>query len=154
MTDHRLFRHAQIGLALLLLSSTTFSSAEGDTHYRWTNERGGTVYSDRPPAFGVDYEVVSSGTGLKRIVDGDEGAVPLEVNPTPGNDFDQVDTRNESATEKNDVLCEKARMNLIALEDADVVNIRDKEGEVKALSPGEREIAKQTAAAHISVYCR
>ena len=153
MMNNRLLKRGQVGLALLLLSITPLSIAKGDAHYRWTNERGATVYSDRPPTFGVDYEVVSSGAGLKRIVDGDEGAVPLEVNPRPDNDFDQIDTRNESASEKNDVLCEKAKMNLIALEGADVVKVRNAEGKLSALSDSERSLAKQNAEAQASVYC-
>ena len=88
MMDHRLLKRGQIGLALLLLSSTPLSHAEGGIHYRWTNNNGGTVYSDRPPPMGVDYEVVSSDSGLKRVVNGEEGAVPLEVDPSPGNDFE------------------------------------------------------------------
>ena len=150
---HSIFRTgAGVGLGTLLLASSI--GLQADTiHYRWTNEKGGTVYSDRPPPEGVSYEVVASESGLRRQVDGTEGAVPLEVQPTPSNDFEQVDDRSEPSTAKNDVLCEKARMNLIALEEADVVNTRNDKGEVREMTPEEREVRKKATEAQIEVYC-
>ncbi len=142
------------GLGLGLLLAAGSAAVYSDTvHYRWTNSKGGTVYSDRPPPEGVDYEVVSSGTGLRRQVDGEKGAVPLTVEPSPGNDFEQVDDRSEPSQTTNEVLCEKARMNLVALNVADVVNTRNDQGEVRAMTPEEREVRTRATEAQIEVYC-
>ncbi|MBT5005843.1 MAG: DUF4124 domain-containing protein, partial [Halieaceae bacterium] len=69
-------RIAKLAVPGLLTAITCFSAYSlADTiHYRWLNERGFTVYSDRPPPEGVNYEVVSSESNLKRMVDGDTGA--------------------------------------------------------------------------------
>ncbi len=141
-----------IGL-LALLVSTGPSVLADDAHYKWLDERGAVVYSDRPPPKGVDYEVISGGSSLKRVVDGDLGAVPAEIEPSAGNDFEVTDEGAQDRFEKNKVLCEKAKMNLIALEGAEVLKVRDEQGNVEELSPEAREISLQTTKAQISVYC-
>ncbi|MFV8817835.1 DUF4124 domain-containing protein [Haliea sp. E17] len=141
-----------LGLIALLVAASPALQA-GDVHYSWKNERGTVVYSDRPPPKGVDYEVISGGSGLKRVVDGDQGAVPLDLSPQPGNEFEVTDAGAADRFEKNKVLCEKAKMNLVALEGADAINVRDEQGEVTELGPEERAVALQTTRAQISVYC-
>lgn len=123
----------------------------GATHYKWINERGEPVYSDRPPPKGVDYEVVSTTSSFKRIVDGDEGAVPLETDPRVGNNFDQVNTAQKS--KKNPEMCQRAKTNLESLSSSDQVKVRNDRGEIRMLSPEEMEVERQTARAQISVYC-
>ena len=115
--------------------------AQADTtHYRWTDKKGGTVYSDRPPPSGVDYEVVNNSTGLKRVLDG-------ELEPQ------SVDVSSSESIKKSEALCERARDNLKALQGEQTVAIRNLQGDVKELTPEERSIEIQTARAQISVYC-
>ena len=87
-----------------ILGLVSFSATAGQTHYRWIDDRGNPVHSDRPPPKGVDYEVISTGTSLTRQVTGDEGAVPLELEPKPGNEFEQVD-KAPTEIEKNPEYC-------------------------------------------------
>ena len=83
------------GLAAMLLGPTLVQpSAHADnTYYRWQDERGNAVHSDRPPPPGIDYEVVSTSSSKFREVDASEGAVPPKIKPSPGNEFEQADSK-------------------------------------------------------------
>lgn len=138
---------------LLMLLFNSNSSVADNNHYRWLDNRGEPVYSDRPPPQGIDYEVISAGSSLKRIVSAEEGAVPPETEPRMGNDFDQVDTAVAKRSKKNPELCQRAKTNLEALTTSAQVKVRNNQGEVRLLSPEEMAIEQQTAKAQISVYC-
>jgi hypothetical protein len=138
-------------LALLAISAT--QSMADNNHYRWIDDRGNPVYSDRAPPKGVDYEIVAPGSGLKRVVDAEEGAVPPEVQPRVGNEFEQVDTAAAQRSKKNPEQCARAHKNLEALTSSDKVKVRNDQGEVRLLTPEEMEVQRQTAKAQISVYC-
>jgi hypothetical protein len=148
----RSLNRLRVGLLVAAMTGSGMLAAETD-HYRWLNERGQPVYSDRPPPKGVNYEVISSSSNLKRVVSADEGAVPLETKSSVGNQFDSVSNSKERPSTKNTELCTRATMNLIALESEGTINVRNDQGEVKALSPQEREIARQTAKAQKGIYC-
>jgi hypothetical protein len=124
-----------------------------NNHYRWLDDRGNPVYSDRAPPKGVDYEVISAGSSLKRVVSAEEGAVPLEIEPRAGNEFDQVDAAKAKRIKKNPELCQRARKNLETLTSSPKVKVRNDQGEVRYLDPAEMEVQRQTAKAQISVYC-
>lgn len=125
----------------------------GKTHYRWVDDRGHPVHSDRPPPKGIDYEVVSTGSGLKRVVTGDQGAVPAEIEPRVGNEFTQIDTNEASRSKKNPEMCERARTNLATLTSNVEVKIRDDQGEERFLSEEEIIVQREKARAQVSVYC-
>lgn len=145
-------------VTLVLLTLATLGSAgvsAGETYYRWLDSRGNPVLSDRPPPSGTEYEVVSSGSNLKRIVEPGEGAVPKEVKSRVGNEFQQVDTAAPAeAAEKNTEYCERAQENLKALESAPRIRIKDPEnGELRYLSDEERELETAKAKEVIAVAC-
>lgn len=150
-------RMAYIGpLVLALAAGLAGARTEAqDSYYRWTDERGNPVLSDRPPPSGTPYEVVSSGSTLKRIVEPTEGAVPAEVKPRVGNDFKQVDTaRAAEQVEKNPELCEIAQKNLYTLTESPRVRVRDGEsGEYRFLTQEEREAETAKAESAIDAYC-
>jgi hypothetical protein len=145
---------AIVGGAFLtvLLASTSASGAQNN-HYRWLNERGRPVYSDRPPPKGVDYEVISTNSARKRMVSADEGAVPAEVDSRVGNEFEEVDPAEAARFQKNPVLCDRARTNLDTLDKSDKIKTRNDQGEVRNLTDEEIIVERQTAKAQISVYC-
>ena len=64
--------------AIALVSAPVLA---GEVYYKWLDERGNPVHSDRPPAKGIKYEVVSTGSSLIRQVEPEEGAVPRKSNP-------------------------------------------------------------------------
>ncbi len=137
--------------AALFILLTSYPTA-GETLYRWKNDRGNLVNSDRPPPAGVDYEVISIGSSMVRKVDADEGAVPLTVKPTPGNDFEQVDT-TELKVEKNAPYCERAKDNLEQLDSHARIQMRNNQGEAHYLSEEEKTAEKEKAIAAIEAYC-
>lgn len=138
--------------AALMLSLTSITAIAGKNHYRWIDDRGNPVHSDRPPPKGVDYEVISTGSSMVREVDADEGAVPAQINPTAGNEFEQVDTA-KNRIEKNPEYCQRARENLETLNSAARIRLRDNQGELRYISEEEKEEQRREAREMIAVHC-
>jgi hypothetical protein len=126
--------------------------AQAEVHYRWINERGVQVHSDRAPPPGIDYEVVDVGPSVVRPVRAEEGAVPRTIEPSPGNRFETVDPRR-AEVEKNPEYCARARDNLYRLDNDARVRMRNEQGEVSYLEPEEREAERQKALKAIDIYC-
>ena len=135
----------------LLILLASYATAD-QTLYRWKNERGNPVNSDRPPPAGIEYEVISTGSSLVRKVGANEGAVPLNVKPTPSNDFEQVDTA-EPKTQKNTLYCERARDNLEQIDTHARIRMRNDQGEVYYLSEEQKTAEKEKTLAAIKAYC-
>jgi Domain of unknown function (DUF4124) len=144
------------GLQLILIAVTTGCAvyAIADTnYYRWIDSRGNPVHSDRPPPKGVDYEVVSTQSTFTRAVPAEEGAVPAQVEPSVGNEFNQEDSSEHERNKKNIELCKRARANMEALTASDTVSMRNSEGEVERLDSQELQVQRETTMAQIQVYC-
>ena len=139
-------------LALAGLLAMPAPAVLAGTYYQWTNERGTIVHSDRPPPPGVDYEVVSTDSGLKRVVEGEEGAVPLDLESKPGNEFVQHQ-KNPEAFEKNPVTCERAQKDLETLTTSAEVAVRNDQGELRYLTPEEIKAETTKAQATIELHC-
>ena len=139
-------------LATVALTLGFITSASAETFYRWNDERGNPVHSDRPPPKGVDYEVVSTDTNLIRQVEAESGAVPKKVKSTPSNEFEPVDT-NPPMLEKNSEYCARARENLKLIDESPRIKLRNDQGEVRFLSDEERAIERQKALDSIAAYC-
>ena len=127
------------------------NAAAGEAYYRWVDERGNPMHSDRPPPKGTDYEVITTGSSFKREVDAQEGAVPLEVKPSPSNNFEVA--KEEPSIKKNPEYCARARDNLTQLNTRARIRIRDDQGEVKYLSEEEKTAARTKAQEAITAYC-
>lgn len=127
-------------------------AAAGNTYYRWLDDRGNPVHSDRPPPAGIDYEVVSTGSSLIRQVDGAEGAVPPEVEPRVGNEFDPANTAPPKI-EKNPEFCQRARENLETLNRNIRIRMRDENGEYYYLSEEQKAEQKSSAEQAIATHC-
>ena len=152
------FLPAAMACALaLMLVLTSAQSEAADTYYRWKDERGKLVVSDRPPPDpSIEYEVVSQRSTLIRRVQPGEGAVPPEVTPRPGNEFEQVDTQLEQmeVVKKNPESCARAKANLETLNTTARIRIRDKEtGELRFISEDEKDVQRQKARDTIRVHC-
>lgn len=142
-------------LALALAVPVIFSSfanGAGQVVYRWKDDRGNQVNSDRPPPKGIDYEVVSTTSSMVRPVDAEEGAVPAKVTPSPGNQFEPVES-SPPKIEKNPEYCERAQENLAALDSKVRIQMRNEQGEVYFLTEEEREVQRQKALDSIAVNC-
>jgi len=136
---------------LLIISS--LSANAGRDYYRWVDERGNPVHSDRPPPKGVNYEVVSTGSSLTRQVDAQEGAVPAETEPRVGNEFERVDTEQVQVVEKNPEYCKRAQENLATLTTAARIRVRNDQGEYRYIDEEEKEIQRQRAQDSIAIHC-
>ena len=141
-----------LAVATVLLIISSLSANAGRDYYRWMDERGNLVHSDRPPPKGVDYEVVSTGSSLTRQVDAEQGVVPAEVEPRVGNDFKQADTK-ESRIEKNPEYCQRARDNLYLLDRVARIRLRNDQGEYRYIDEEEKDIQRQNAIDAIAVHC-
>ena len=144
---------AWLALATLtILGINGLNAHASSTYYRWEDDRGNPVHSDRPPPKGTPYEVITTGSSLVRQVDADEGAVPATTEPTVSNDFATVDTKPKPA-QKNPVQCQRARENLETLNTKVRIQIRNDQGEIRPLSEEEKEIQRQQAMDVIAVHC-
>jgi hypothetical protein len=137
--------------AYLATGLNILNVAAGEVYYRWSDERGNPVHSDRPPPKGTDYEVITTGSGFRREVDAEEGAVPLEVKPTPSNNF--VPIKEENTIKKNPEFCARARDNLTQLDTKARIRARNEQGEVRYLNDEEKENERKKAQEAISAYC-
>ena len=147
-------RHLSLTVVLAAMLATVSLSSVGDsTYYRWADERGNPVHSDRPPPEGIDYEVVSTGSSLIRKVTASEGAVPADIQPTPGNEFSQFDTAKNTAIKKNSEFCERARNNLETLDTFARIRIRDDNGEYRYIDEKEKEEQRDQARELIRKHC-
>ena len=144
-------------LSLLLALAVGAPAPDADaaeTYYRWKDERGKLVVSDRPPTDpDIEYEVVSQRTSLVRRVRPGEGAVPPEVTPRPGNRFEQVET-GDPMVEKNPEACARARTNLETLDTSARIRIRDPDtGEMRFLTEEEKVTQRERAEETIRAHC-
>lgn len=137
---------------LLLVVAFSYVATAGETYYRWTDERGNMLHSDRPPPKGTDYEVVSTDSNEIRKVDGDEGAVPLETKPRVGNDFD-TSPKEPVEVKKSPETCKRARENLESLNSGEEIRMRNDKGEFRYLTDEEVAYHKKRARDVIRVHC-
>ena len=122
------------------------------TTYRWVDENGNPVLSDRPPEAGVPYTEVGVDTGFRRYP---KPAAPETVAPddaaTGGSSapmadtLDQVTPDTALAAEADPDLCERARDNIFKLETFPRMRVRDDSGEVRFMSDEERSEQLATA---------
>ncbi len=138
--------------ATAILGMTTLQASAGETYYRWLDDRGNPVHSDRPPPKGVDYEVVTTGSSMVREVEGDQGAVPPELESKPGNEFDVVDSK-PAVPAKNEEYCQRARENLETLNTRARIRMRDDKGEYYYLDEEQIKEQHQAALDAIESYC-
>ena len=136
-------------LLLLSLTAGSLTAVAATTYYRWTDERGNTIHSDRPPPTGVDYEVVRTGAGFKDSESRSENTSPA----TDGADSTAAQTAAAAQSQKDPELCERAKGNLDALTNSDRVTMRNKKGEVQVLTAQEIKDNIETTHQQISVFC-
>lgn len=155
MTGEILLKRARLNCALILVTTLSVYGAAanaGQNVYRWLDDRGNPVNSDRPPPQGIKYEVISTQSSMVRSVDADEGAVPAEVKPSVGNEFEPKDT-TKLKVEKNPEYCERAKQNLAALDSNARIKLRNEKGEVHYLSKEEIQLERNKAIETMKLNC-
>lgn len=146
-------RYCRNALLLVALVTGSLPGVAGTAYYRWIDEGGNKIHSDRPPPNGVDYEVVRTGSSFKRAVSSGEGAVPLATEPDGDSQLQQADVSSETRSQKNPELCARARDNLDALTNSDRVTMRNEQGEVRVLTAEEITISIETTRGQIDTFC-
>ena len=139
-----------VALAALpwLISDTTDAST-----YRWVDQNGNPVLSDRPPEAGIPYTEVGIETGFRRY------AKPVSAektessdNPAPGGkpatlaaSTDVSESVRIEAVEPQPALCDQARDNIFKLETFARMRVQDDSGEVRFMTDDERASQLNTA---------
>ena len=145
-------------LTITLFGLTAASASAADRLYRWIDDNGNQVNSDRPPAAGMDYEVISTESSMVRTL-GDESDSPSQVEgdnekPYEGETERVTEARDsDSDSKKNPENCEIARNNLIQLNSSARIRLRGDDGEIRYLSVEEKDIQRENATRAIAVYC-
>jgi len=139
-------------LVTALLTLSSFYASADRVVYRWKDDAGNQVNSDRPPPQGVDYEVVSTSSSFVREVDAEEGVVPLEVAPTADTETKPVATSTPQI-EKNPEHCKTARDNLQTLDSHARIRLRDEQGEYRYIDEDEKQQQRKLALDAIKAFC-
>ena len=140
-----------VNTLLVLLIAGSLAAVAATNYYRWIDERGNTIHSDRPPPTGVDYEVVRTGASFK-----DSGASAEDTTESAtenGADNGTAQANNLSKSQKNPELCESAKGNLDALTNSDRVTMRNAKGEVHVLTAEEIKVSIKTTRGQIDAFC-
>ena len=131
-----------IAPAMFLLLLTAPVGA--NTTYRWVDQNGNPVLSDRPPEAGVPYTKVGVKMGIWRYSKPaapetgapDDGAAVDSPSPVPSH---SIAEREAADAEPLPALCEQARDNIFKLETFPRMRMRDDSGEVRFIDEAERE---------------
>ena len=144
---NQVYRYSVSTLLTLLLTAGSLAAVAATNYYRWIDERGNTIHSDRPPPTGVDYEVVRTGASFK-----DSGASAEDTTQSaPENG--EAQATNSAKSQKNPELCESAKGNMDALTNSDRVTMRNAKGEVHVLTAEEIEVSIKTTRGQIDAFC-
>ncbi len=147
-------RNAGLLAALLLGTLLAPASLAEKGYYKWIDERGNPHHSDRPPPAGVEYEFVSTESGLVRRVSAEENTdnpPGWETSAPVGSETPNA-AEQQAAVEKDPAICDQARANLDTLGSLARIRIRDDDG-IRYLTEEEKEVQRKKAQDLIAVHC-
>jgi hypothetical protein len=139
-----------VAIAMLLWVAGT---SAGETLYRWVDDSGNQVNSDRPPAAGVKYEVISTRSSMVRSVNSQNVSTAAENTSQDTTPDSQPLSPGRSATEKNPQFCAQARDNLTQLDTRARIRMRNADGEIRYLNEKERAAERDKALMSIEAHC-
>ena len=137
-------------ILLLLLQG---QPAGASPTYRWVDDNGNPVLSDRPPETGTPYTEVGVDTGFRRYPkpiasDTTEPGGQAPAGSTLASPLASSNGAEANATkvlEAHPALCEQAEDNIFKLETFPRMRVRDDDGEVRFMSDEERATQLATA---------
>ena len=143
-------------ILLLLLQG---QPAGASSTYRWVDDNGNPVLSDRPPPTGTPYTEIEIKTGLKRY------AKSTTVATEPPSVTTGLTTQQSTAlavTDVNESVVPSASQDECAALDTDIerltnyprIIVRDEVGEEHLLTPEERATRLEEALAFAETFCR
>lgn len=150
------FNIVTFSILLLLLQR---QPVDASTTYRWVDDNGNPVLSDRPPPTGTPYTEIEIKTGLKRYAESTTAA------PEPPSVTTELTTQQSTAlavADVNESVLPSASQRECAALEADIkrltnyprIIVRDEVGEEHFLSPEERAIRLEEALAFAETFCR
>ena len=150
------FHIAASSMLLLFLQGQL---ADASPTYRWVDDNGNPVLSDRPPPTGTPYTEIEIKTGLKRYAKSTTAATE------PPSVTTELTTQQSTAlavTDVNESVLPYASQDECAALDTDIerltnyprIIVRDKVGEEHLLSPEERATRLEEALAFADIFCR
>lgn len=146
------------GLAGSLLTGT---AAAQSTFYRWTDESGNSVFSDRPPERAdIEYETVTTEVpSLSRRPAAPASASPPAAGPAttspprPAVSTRMDDTAAAPPVERDPAICEQASSNLEVLDSKPRIRVYGDDGELRYLTPEQIEEQKEASRRAIELHC-
>jgi len=144
------FNIVMSSILLLLLQG---QPADASPTYRWVDNNGNPVLSDRPPETGIPYTEVGVDTGFRRYPkpvatkSNEPSGQPPTGNPSasPLASSNGAEANPASVVEAHPALCERAEDNIFKLETFPRMRVRDDDGEVRFMSDEERATQLATA---------
>jgi hypothetical protein len=135
--------------------------ADASPTYRWVDDNGNPVLSDRPPETGIPYTEVGVETGFKRypkavsVETADPGfQAPASSTPSsPVASSNGVQANRIEVVDAQPALCEQAKDNIFKLETLPRIRVQGDDGEVRFMSDEERAQQLQTAQSVRDAHC-
>ena len=145
-----LFHIVPSSILLLFLQG---QPADAGSTYRWVDDNGNPVLSDRPPEAGIQYTEVGVDTGFRRYpkpvaTETSETGAELpasSVSASPLASATDGQANPIEVVEAQPALCEQAKDNIFKLETFPRMRVRDDDGEVRFMSDEERAAQLATA---------
>ena len=143
-------------ILLLLLQG---QPAGASPTYRWVDDNGNPVLSDRPPPTGTPYTEIEIKTGLKRYAKSTTAATEP---PSVTTELTTQESTALAAADVNESVLPSASQHECAALDTDIerltnyprIIVRDEVGEEHLLSPEERATRLEEALAFAETFCR
>ena len=140
-----------LAVTLWVISCLLSSMASATTLYRWNDNNGNPVMSDRPPPVGTTYTTINSSRY------GGGSPTPESAAPqAPINEQARVTTSSVAPSEvakKDPALCSQAKDSIFKLETFARIRTTDDDGTVRFLSDTERDDRLKRAQSIASAYC-
>ena len=150
------FHIAAYSMLLLFLKG---QPADASPTYRWVDDNGNPVLSDRPPPTGTPYTEIEINTGMKwyakSATAAPEPSSPATEPLTPEGTAVAVADVNQSALPSaSEAECTALGADIEKLEHYPRIIVRDDMGEEHLLSPEERATRLEEALAFSEKFCR
>jgi hypothetical protein len=142
--------------ALTLLALLSIPATAEGVYYRWVDDTGITVNSDRPPPKGIAYETITTSTNLRQATDTAEEEPETAAQALPALTGDQPSSPAPVARMeviKSPEACTAARQNLETLSTHARIRKPDAQGNYRYLSEDEKAEERAQAEKTIAQNC-
>ena len=145
-----------------MLASLSIGAFADQTYYRWTDDSGNLVMSDRPPERpDIAYETIAAQGSSLRRPRMSPAPDPAAAGTSSGTSTAPQPSRAAPATaprvaavERDPELCEQARENLEILEMKPRIRIYNDQGKLEYLTPEQIEEEKRRTRLTIEEHCQ